>query len=372
MPTTASINALYATLLAHPTEPRLPSIRPFIGSDYDAPEPDRLRVLAIGLNAYISDEHRPAESTWFRCWVAERRSPFFRTAVRECERLAHGMLQQLDPPSLSFDATTGLYLTNAVKRYLPYASGRHVGGVDPRWFHEGRGIWLDELRTLAQADALPHVVVVFGRDAWPHVHEPLQQLCADATASAFVAYRPRDEASPLFHRLNVIDVRQGGAVRSMLLVRLNHPASPSRFNASALLASDEFCGVVPCMVAARGELDGVPASATVAESSLPDLSLLGDARLLGIAWSPDGHDVTLRLSVPGVPRVERELRCAGAFDVDISLSFGDLVRHALVWEASAEPIDRGGGVVVRLDFAGTPDGAIKISCARCALVAPVR
>lgn len=201
-------------------------------------------MLAIGLNAYISDEHLPAHPEWFPAWVAERRPPFFRTAVRECERLVHGMLEQLGAPGLSFDATTGLYLTNAVKRYLPYSSGHKVATVSSAWFDEGRGIWRDELRALAQADALPHVIVVFGRDAWPHVHEPLQQLCADATESAFVAYRPRDEASPLFHRLNLIDVRQGGAMRSMLLVRLNHPASPMKFNAATLLGDQEFRGVV--------------------------------------------------------------------------------------------------------------------------------
>ncbi len=245
------LTSIYAAVAEGPAPLRLPHLLPFVGDAFAEPADGVLRVVAVGLNSYIGENDAPPEALpampgWFRGWVVEGKLPFFRGVRRECAALAGGCTaapgsrfarcEYRDPQSL--------YVTNAVKRYLPWKSGRYAAALEQTSFDEGGPIWRDELRTMAAHGALPHLVVVFGARAWWPTCSVLLELCEDPREPAFVRYEPRETTSPLFHRLNVITVAAGATHRPCVVVRLDHPASRPRWTAARMLADAEFRAVI--------------------------------------------------------------------------------------------------------------------------------
>lgn len=241
---TDQIKALYAALPPHPTEPRVPPIEPWIGADYITAPAGRLRVMIVGINSYISEEDLPARSDWFSHWARDRKWRFFVGSAREADVLVAGMIGQLGANSFEYDGDAGRYVTNVVKRYLPAAEGAKAHQVDAHWFGEGREVFKEELRLLARANALPHVILVFGKRAWAPVHRPLQELCAADEEESFVAYRPMSEGSALYHHLNVIELDFAGMDSRLILLRLDHPSTSRTRTAAAMLKEKEFQLVV--------------------------------------------------------------------------------------------------------------------------------
>ncbi|MCB9520803.1 MAG: hypothetical protein H6698_09375 [Myxococcales bacterium] len=239
------IVSTYAQLGPHSQAGGLPHIEPFVGSDYDRPNDRRLRVLAIGINAYISEkDFAGCHPQWFSAWAERGEHRFSGGVQREVRALADALCDQASDQQLGFDVRTGLYLTNAVKRFLPATMGKRASQVDAAWFDEGRAIWDQELRLLAAHGALPHAVVVFGADAWEPTWRVLADLCSDPSADSFVEYRPMARSSDLFHRLNVVKVLEGRGARNLALVRLDHPAAHRRWTAARMAARLDFVGAV--------------------------------------------------------------------------------------------------------------------------------
>ena len=241
----ADLASLYGAIVTAAETHRLPGLQPFVGSDFLTPSRARLRVLAIGLNSYIGERDIPdCVPEWFPGLVQHGNQQFFRTLRSECENLGTGAIELPGSrwSSRTFESPDGLYGTNAVKRFLPFKTGRWASQVDAKWFAEGSEIWREELRLLADHGALPHVIVVFGARAWWPTCSVLLDLCTDAAEEGhFVLYKAMPETSEVFHRLSVIHVREGGKVRPCVVVRLDHPAAHRRrWNAARMLEQPEF------------------------------------------------------------------------------------------------------------------------------------
>jgi hypothetical protein len=233
------IKAVYGALPGRDVEQGVPPIAPYIGTDYDGPENGRLRIAAVGINSYYKGMvgHPPER---FREWVEKPRYRFFTGIAREAEYLAADIAAQLGEGAVNFDIGTGLYVTNAVKRYLPEECGRYAKDVHGVLFDEGTTVWKQELQLLANAGVLPHAIMVFGARSWEPVWRTLWELCEDQNEPAFIRYRSMPSGSPLYHRLNTVDVATPSGQRPLLLFRPDHASTSRKTTVSSLFAMPEF------------------------------------------------------------------------------------------------------------------------------------
>lgn len=191
---------------------------PFVGTAYTDASGDSLRVMAIGVNAYgeAHHVHDPA------CWASGFRHqhwPYQRRVLADLTALAEGLAGATRVGGRPFLGMESVYLTNAVKRWLPNAKKAHT--VAESWFEEGAPVFDAELAALAEAGRLPHVVVVVGQRPWRSVCDALRPERAAWSSS----YTPMDPANPLFHYLNLVQVCEDGARRPLLLMRIRHSAA---------------------------------------------------------------------------------------------------------------------------------------------------
>lgn len=229
----AGVDRLYGSLASG--EGLQSSIRPWVGGHFEAPVAHCVRVLTVGINSYLSESDEPGHPGWFPAWVEKREHRYFPMMQDEAARIGEALARHAGGGH-SYTGPDGLYATNAVKRFLPYDGGRHARDVDERWFDEGARTWRAELLLLAEHGALPQAIVVFGLAAWEPTWRPLAELCAEEWASEFLAYRPMEAGHAWFHRVNRVDVRDAGAdARTMLVVRLDHPAARRRFVAGTVV-----------------------------------------------------------------------------------------------------------------------------------------
>lgn len=193
-------------------------IRPFIGTAFSGPEGVALRILAVGVNAYGDAHHVHDPNRWalgFRRqeWVYQRR------VLADIKALAAGLVGSPVVGGRPFLGMESVYLTNAVKRWLPNAKQAHT--VAEPWFEEGVPVFEAELAALAAADRLPHVVLVVGQRPWGYVCPAFRPDRAGWSAR----YTHMGSSNPLFHYLNVIEVREAGATRPLLLTRIRHSSA---------------------------------------------------------------------------------------------------------------------------------------------------
>jgi len=195
-----------------------------------------MRVMAIGVNCYYEPHGPPEKPGQFTEWVALRRYRFFKGVASECSTLALGVAELgLWPgrtPVGAPEDPSGLYVTNAVKRYLPSAEGKKAAQVQEAWFTEGRKVFRAELACLADHGALPHLVVVFGRAAWGHVWPEFYGADAPEWVLDYQS-QPRD--SKLFHYVNVVTVAGAQGPRPLLLVGLTQPSTSRRMSAERMV-----------------------------------------------------------------------------------------------------------------------------------------
>ncbi len=90
---------------------------PYIGAAYVSPQPEDLRVMAIGINSYASEKDWPPGPGWQRAWYAERKYRFHKSVWRSAATLgaaltAPGMLFA----GRNYDASRSPYATNGGRR----------------------------------------------------------------------------------------------------------------------------------------------------------------------------------------------------------------------------------------------------------------
>jgi hypothetical protein len=215
-------------------------IRPFIGRAFTNGDGDALRVMAIGVNAYGAAHHVHDPDRWavgFRRqeWVYQRR------VLADLGALATGLAGSAVTGVRTFLGIESVYLTNAVKRWLPNAKLAHT--VAETWFAEGAPVFDVELAALADAGRLPHVVVVVGQRPWGYVCPAFEP----ARASWSATYTHMGATNPLFHYLNLIEVKEDGRNRPLLLTRIRHSSAShwkQGWTPARLLAEPTFRRVV--------------------------------------------------------------------------------------------------------------------------------
>lgn len=235
------IESVYEALPAHTASGWYGPIHPFIGSAFRAEGPDALRVMAIGVNAYAGPGTEPAPHIYadaFRLqwWLFQKR------ALRDVHAVV-GALAGVSEWSRPFLGIESIYLTNAVKRWLPQSEGLRAHKAEERWFQEGEPVFARELELLAERGRLPHLILVFGGRPWRHVWPAFGRA-----KPAFVrGYHP--QPGPLYHHINVIDVNERGTSRRALLLRLRHPSAAHykpRWTPEALTSHPVFRKVAGC------------------------------------------------------------------------------------------------------------------------------
>jgi len=213
-------------------------IHPFIGDAFLAPDDTRLRVMVVGINAYVSERDRAAQSpAWFPAWFREQRDRFHKGVWRDVGELSRALVA---PPCLfegkTLDGRASLYVTNAVKEYVPEAQGKRADQIPPEHFTNFLPAWYAELEVMADSGAFPHVIAIVGAPFWGHACRTFQPSTAPPGLGV-QAYRM--VAGPCLHFVNRITRLRDGTLNDTLLVRLRHPAARTRAGSPAWLLDDE-------------------------------------------------------------------------------------------------------------------------------------
>lgn len=206
-------------------------ILPYVGGSFSEPRPGELRMLAPGINSYVSDKDWPPQPEWHRSWIATRKYRYQKGVVRECGVLAEALSAAPAFGGMRFDPERGLYATNAVKVYLREARGkkaRHLADTD---FGRHLAQWHEELAELRDACALPHVLVVFGSAIWPYAWQAFHPN-HHGPRLGVARFEPVADDAP--HRLNRV-VLDRGEPNELVLVRLRHPAGIGRVGTAGWL-----------------------------------------------------------------------------------------------------------------------------------------
>ena len=221
-----------------------PHILPFVGDAYTTPAADGLRVMAVGINAYVPDDvTNPAPGAHREWFVDGRGRHRYQQAVR---KLVDVMGRALTAEHAMFAGKRyadprSLYATNAVKVYVPISHGKRAAQLDDADWTRHVGQWHDELAVLAEARVFPHVVVIlsekFWETAWQTFHPSHHGPQFGVTeAKDFVSLE--DDTR---HRANRIAIRFGGERQDVMLLRLRHPAGRGTTGTAAwLLKRDAF------------------------------------------------------------------------------------------------------------------------------------
>ena len=141
-------------------------IVPFVGEGFTAPSADRLRVMCVGINAYVSArdwDRTPPES--FAGWIERTTYKFGRAVLRDASIVGEAITRGGALfHHLRYAGHPSLYVTNAVKVYVPEEAGKRADQLGECDYERHVGQWQDELRTMRAHGVLPHVIVIFG---WP-------------------------------------------------------------------------------------------------------------------------------------------------------------------------------------------------------------
>jgi hypothetical protein len=211
------------------------AVLPYIGAAFQQPDERDLRVMAIGINAYISAKDWPPKAHWMRDWFEQRKPRFYQRVFKEAAQLAAAVTA----PSMMFegrvfDPQRCLLGTNAVKTYLPEAEGKRAEQLTAEHFAQHDLQWRDELQLLAEAGVAPHVILIFGAPFWEHAWKAFHPEHTSLRAPIAVrSFRAAWGDAP--HRLNRITLDLAGRPHDLLLVRLMHPAGRSMMGSARWL-----------------------------------------------------------------------------------------------------------------------------------------
>lgn len=217
-------------------------ILPFVGAAFERPTPDQARVVVVGINSYVSpkdwDKINP---NWFAGWFEQSSHRFYKSVKKQAVNLAAALVERsesLRGKKLVWPGS--FYATNAIKTYLPEAEGKRADQVQPEMFTEHATTWRGELDLMAQHEALPHLIVLFGEPFWKHAWSAFRPPHADNYKHLRVLeYRHTD--GPSLHHVNRLRLGGANGEQTTLLVRLRHPSSRTkRGSVSWLLGQDDF------------------------------------------------------------------------------------------------------------------------------------
>lgn len=225
-------------------------IAPFVGAAFTEPQPRDLRVMAVGINAYIgADAWQPAKGTpapdWFRGWFRGLTHRFHKGVKRDADALTAALtVSGAHCDGLQARGLESFFVTNAIKVYLPAAVGKHAHQLTDAHFEQHLEQWHDELDALAEAGVLPHIVAIFGAPFW-------RWACAAFRAPQTARYRHlrvhayEPAGGACLHYANLLRVEGAAGPQKVLLVRMRHPSSrQSTATPKWLLKRPEFRALV--------------------------------------------------------------------------------------------------------------------------------
>jgi hypothetical protein len=202
------------------------TIHPFIGRAFEGAEAGALRVMTIGINAYLSSGDWPNQKPgWFAAWFSEERHGFDHGVARDTVTIAHALTARSALFSnLAFLGKQSVFHTNAVKTYLPKSIGRHADQVSPEEYISHLATWHAEFEIMAKHGVLPHVVIVFGRPfwawAWKTFHPQYRPAFVNLTVHGF-----KPASGEGVHYANLIDLEGGADRHDVALIGVRHPAA---------------------------------------------------------------------------------------------------------------------------------------------------
>jgi hypothetical protein len=224
-----AIRAIYARRPAQTVLPDHAPIEPFIGRAFLQSRSADLRILMVGVNAYVDDaewDRKPPQPRWFRSWFAEGTWRFYRRAAKDAKILGTE-LPKLSPEfaSKALYDKEGLYVTNFVKTYVRTSLGKREGQLGHELVH-WTDHWAAEVEALAAYDVLPHAIVIYSKRVWDCAWRPLLRAFKEprnCEALRVHEYEPMRHPEHFANRLVV----SGAAGRRQLLalLRLRHPSS---------------------------------------------------------------------------------------------------------------------------------------------------
>jgi len=203
-------------------------IHPHIGELFASGAPGALRLMAIGINAYVSEADWPSvrpddHADWFR----DGRYPFHREVARDTEFIARALLAEAEPFSgLTYEGKGNIFQTNAVKVYVRESEGKRSDQLDRAHFEPHVATWLAELDLMAQHGVLPHVITVFGRPfwewAWQAFHPSFRPAFKHMAVHSFATAAGEGK-----HFANRIEVETASGKQTIALLAVRHPSARS-------------------------------------------------------------------------------------------------------------------------------------------------
>jgi hypothetical protein len=219
-------------------------IRPFVGEAFLSPTSQYLRVMAIGINAYVSPEDWDSiDPNWFYNWAKDGDDGFYEQVHHDAGTLANALCEKSEHyRKYAYIAPDSLYVTNAVKEYLPEESGKSSDDVSQSHFEKGAEVWERELDILADHNTLPHLVIVFGSQVWPHACDSLRVEEGKIEYQNFSIEEYNHTSGPCLHYANRIEASVGEGSQTILLTRCHHPSAYKRkVTPGWLLDQSDFC-----------------------------------------------------------------------------------------------------------------------------------
>ncbi len=142
-------------------------ILPFIGDTFASGEPGALRVMTIGINAYLSEaDWARQHPEWFSGWFKDGVHKFDRTVAADAATIANALADTSYFTGLTYRGKENIFHTNAVKFYMPESRGKHSNQVTREDYQRCAPTWHAELDVMAKHGVLPHIVIVFGQPFW--------------------------------------------------------------------------------------------------------------------------------------------------------------------------------------------------------------
>jgi hypothetical protein len=205
-------------------------LRPFIGEAFLSPTSEHFRVMVIGINAYVSPEDwDSADPNWFYKWAKNGDDGFYEQAHRDAKALADALCERSEYyGEYKYIAPDSLYVTNTVKEYLPEETGKSSDNVPQSYFEEGAEVWERELDILADQNALPHLVIVFGSQVWPYACDSMRVEEGKIEYQNFSVEEYNHTSGPCLHFANRIEVSLDENTQTILLTRCYHPSAHER------------------------------------------------------------------------------------------------------------------------------------------------